>query len=388
MDLKKEIKLSDLVRRPKKTKAAGGVVTKPAAKRPSKKQEIVGLKIGASQIAAAKVMNNGGTPRLEQLARTSLEPGVVVAGEVRDVEALGLALDEFFTENNLPRRGIRLGIGTNRIGVRSLDVEGIDDVRQLGNAVRFRAHEALSIPMDQAVLDFHVTRETVSESGAVSRRVLLAAAYQEPIDHYIQAFRAANIELVGIDVEAFALLRAVSPQQAAGATAEPVAVVAIALGYDRSTLAISDGTVCDFMRVLEWGGGKLDAAIARELGLTLEEAAEIKLNVSLEPENDEEADPRLQRASRAVSRELESLGRELVASLQFYQGEPGSLPISELLVTGGTSKLPGLAAELERLIRVRVRLADPLLLVKAGQDVGDRDDLASLAIAIGLGVGQ
>ena len=288
MDLKKEIKLSDLFAGRRRRRQGRPPRTKPASesrKQQAKKQEIVGLKIGASQIAAAKVMNNGGTPRLEQLARSPLEAGVVVAGEVRDVEALSLALDAFFTENNLPRRGIRLGIGTNRIGVRSLDVEGIDDEQQLGNAVRFRAHEALSIPMDQAVLDYHVTRETVNESGGVSRRVLLAAAYQEPIDHYVQAFQAANLELVGIDVEAFALLRAVAPDQpAAEAAVEPVAVVALALGYDRSTLAISDGTVCDFMRVLEWGGSRLDAVIGRDLGLTLEEAAEVKLSVSLEPE--------------------------------------------------------------------------------------------------------
>jgi type IV pilus assembly protein PilM len=395
VDLKKEIKLSDIFKRPKKTGAAPGT-TKIAAKprkRSTKKQEIVGLKIGASQLAAAKVMNNGGTPKLEQLARTPLEAGVVVAGEVRDVEALARALDAFFTDNKLPRRGIRLGIGTNRIGVRSLDVEGIDDERQLGNAVRFRAHEALSIPMDQAVLDYQVTRETVNESGGISRRVLLTAAYQEPIDNYIRAFRAAKLELVGIDVEAFALLRAVAPEGASNSDADPtaegVAIVAVALGHDRSTLAISDGTVCDFMRVLEWGGGKLDAAISRELGLTLEEAAEIKRQVSLGATvHDADEDPRLARAARAVSRELESLGRELVASLQFYQSEPGSLAIAEILLTGGTSQMPGLDAELERLIRVRVKTADPLLVVNAGQGVGDRDDLASLAVAIGLGVGQ
>ena len=395
MDLKKEIKLSDIFKRPKKTTAAAGTTKSPAKprKRSTKKQEIVGLKIGASQLAAAKIMNNGGTPKLEQLARTPLEAGVVVAGEVRDVDALALALDAFFTENTLPRRGIRLGIGTNRIGVRSLDVEGIDDEKQLGNAVRFRAHEALSIPMDQAVLDYQVTRETVNESGGISRRVLLTAAYQEPIDNYIRAFRAAKLELVGIDVEAFALLRAVAPERTADSgddpTADRIAIVAVALGHDRSTLAISDGAVCDFMRVLEWGGGKLDAAISRELGLTLDEAADIKREVSLGPNaHGADDDPRLARAARAVSRELEALGRELVASLQFYQSEPGSLAIAEILLTGGTSQMPGLDAELERLIRVRVKAADPLLLVNAGQGVGDRDDLASLAIAIGLGVGQ
>jgi type IV pilus assembly protein PilM len=389
VDLKKEIKLSDLMRRPKKAKPVGtnassGGPAKQAKSR--KKQEIVGLKIGASQIAAALVVNNGSTPRLVQLARRPLDPGIVVAGEVRDVAALSEALKDFFAEHKLPRKGIRLGIGTNRIGVRSLDVEGIDDVRQLGNAVRFRAHEALAIPMDEAVLDYHVTGETVTESGGISRRVLLAAAYREPIDHYIEAFQAANLQLSGIDVEAFALLRAVAPKKAADPDAPPAAVVAVALGYDRSTLAISDGTVCDFMRVLEWGGGHLDAAIGRTLGLTLEEAVEVKNQLSLAPDPAE--DPRIARARVAVRTEIETLARELVASLQFYQSEPGSLPISEILITGGTSQLDGIPEELERLIRARVRAADPLSGVRAEPGASARDDLASLSIAIGLGVEQ
>src|SRR3954453_3617432 len=165
MDLNKEIKLSELVRRPKKkTKVAG--TTKPSSPKRKRrgKQEIVGLKIGASQIAASRVVNNGGPPaKLVQLARVPLEPGVVVGGEVRDVDALATALDHFFTENKLPRRGVRLGIGTNRIGVRAVDIEGIEDEQQLANAVRFRANEALSIPLDQAVLDYHIVSETVDE---------------------------------------------------------------------------------------------------------------------------------------------------------------------------------------------------------------------------------
>jgi type IV pilus assembly protein PilM len=387
VDLNKEIKLSDLVRRPQKSRKPG-VTTPSSAKRNRGKQELVGLKIGASQIAASRVVNNGGpASKLVQLARGPLEPGVVVAGEVRDVPALGAALDRFFTEHKLPRRGIRLGIGTNRIGVRTLHIEGIDDDRQLGNAVRFRALEALSIPLDQAVLDYHVVSETVDESGAVSRRVLLAAAYQEPIDHYIEACRAAKLELSGIDVEAFALLRAVASRSVPGEDGAPTAAsVVVSIGHDRSTLAISDGTICDFMRVLDWGGAKLEAAIARDLGLTVAEAADIKVRLDLASDASEEDDPRASRARAAVTRELHTLARELIASLQFYQSEPGSLAISEVLITGGTTKLPGLAEKLEELTRVRVRPADPLAGVEVSNGLRERDDLASLAVAIGLGV--
>ena len=387
MDLNKEIKLSDVFRRPKKKKANTPGTTKPSAakRKRRRKQEIVGLKIGASQIAASRVVNNGGPAKLVQLARVPLEPGVVVGGEVRDVKALATALDRFFVANKLPRRGIRLGIGTNRIGVRTVDIEGVDDERQLGNVVRFRAHEALSIPLDQAVLDYHVVSETVGESGAVSRRVLLAAAYKEPIDHYVEACRAAGLELSGIDVEAFALLRAVAPRNGASAGAPSVASVVVSIGHDRSTLAISDGTACDFMRVLDWGGSKLEAAIAQELGLTRPEAAELKLALDLGSDAPD-ADSRSQRTRAAVSRELETLARELVASLHFYQGQPGSLAISEVIVTGGTTRLPGLAEELGRLTRVPVRIADPLAGVQVTNGLAKRDDLASLSAAIGLGM--
>ena len=165
-----------------------------------------------------------------QLARSPLEPGVVVAGEVRDVPALATALDEFFTDNKLPRRGIRLGIGTNRIGVRTLDIEGIDDERQLANAVRFRAHEALSIPLDQAVLDYHVVGETVDESGA--RLAPRRARGRVPASRSTTTSRRAarrSLELAGIDVEAFALLRAVAPATLNGSTGA-AALVALSLG--------------------------------------------------------------------------------------------------------------------------------------------------------------
>jgi type IV pilus assembly protein PilM len=224
----------------------------------------------------------------------------------------------------------------------------------------------------------------VDESGAVSRRVLLAAAYKEPIDHYVEACRAAGLELSGIDVEAFALLRAVAPSNGNG-DAPTIASVVVSIGHDRSTLAISDGTVCDFMRVLDWGGSKLDAAIAQELGLTRPEAAELKLELDLGSDAPDH-DPRAPFARAAVERELQTLARELVSSLHFYQGQPGSLAISEVIVTGGTTRIPGLAEELERLTRVPVRIADPLAGVQISNGLAERDDLASLAAAIGLGV--
>src|SRR5207249_6835775 len=117
--------------------------------------EIVGLRVGATGISAAHVVNNGGKD-VVRIARAPLPYGVVDGGEVRDPVALGKALSDFFAANSLPRRGVRLGLANSRIGVRVIEVAGIDDEQQLENAIGFRAHEMLSVSLDEAVIDYHV----------------------------------------------------------------------------------------------------------------------------------------------------------------------------------------------------------------------------------------
>jgi type IV pilus assembly protein PilM len=349
-------------------------------------KRIVGLKIGASQLSAATVANNGHAEVL-QVARAALDPGIVAGGELRDPEALAEALKEFFAKNKLPRRGVRLGIATNRIGVRTLEIAGIGDAKQLANAIRFRAQEALPIPIDEAVLDYQVLGEYTNDEGAIVRRILLVLVYRDLVDRYVAACRKAGIGLVGIDLEAFALLRALAAPRDEGQQAS-AAFVAVTVGHDRTTFAVSDGRVCEFTRVLDWGGATLNVALARALDKAPSEVDEVKHQLTLDGSEVPEGltAEQAQACREALKRQVQAFARELVSSLQFYQGQPGSLGIGEIVITGGTAHLSGLAADLERLIGVRVRVGDPLVRVKLGKRFREPEQLGSLAVAIGLGI--
>ena len=349
-------------------------------------KDVVGLKIGASALAAARVSMNGAV-EVEQLAREPLAPGIVTAGEVRDVPALAGALDAFFKKHKLPRRGVRVGIANNRIGVRTIEISGIEDQRQLENAIRFRAQEVLPIPLDEAVLDYQVLSEGTGEDGVATKRILLVVAYRDLVDSYMAACRTANVRLAGIDLEAFALLRALgAPARPQGG--ERAALVAVAVGSERSTLAVSDGFTCEFTRVLEWGGAALTGALARVLDVEIEEAERIKTELSLEGEGPAAglSAESAARARDALHMGLQTFARELVSSLQFYQGQPDSLGIREVILAGGTAQLGGLAGVLERLIGVPVRVGDPLVAVSVAKKLKGGPVTPSLAVPIGLGM--
>ena len=350
--------------------------------------KLVGLKIGSSQLAAARIQN-GAVPELVQAVRGPLEPGIVVGGELRDPEALAVALKDFFKRHKLPRRGVRLGIANNRIGVRTFDVTGIDDPKQLDNAIKFRAQEVLPIPIEEAVLDYQILSEVTDAEGQLTRRVLLVVAYRELVDRYLLACTKAGIQVVGIDLEAFALLRALAEPRVEVENDERGALVAVSVGHERSTFAVSDGRVCEFTRVLEWGGWTMNVAIARALDTAPSEAEPIKRALSFTGPVELPAgvtEEQLATAREAAGRQLQSFARELVSSLQFYQNQPGSLGIGEIVVTGGTTHLPGFGEELQRLVGVPVRVGDPLSRVKVSKRVSEREQVGSLAVAIGLGI--
>ena len=349
-------------------------------------KRLVGLKVGASQIAAARVENNG-SAELVQFARQEIEPGIVVGGELREPDVLAEILRAFFKTHKLPQRNVRLGIANNRIGVRTLEIVGIDDPKQLENAIRFRAQEALPIQIEEAVLDYQILGESKNEEGQTVKRVLLVVAYRELVDRYVTACRKAGIELVGIDLEAFALLRAMAAPRGEQLPGD-AALVVVAVGHDRSTFAVSDGRVCEFTRVLDWGGSALNVALARALDLVPSEVEPIKKSLDLDATTPPAGVPpeKFDVVKDAVRRQIQSFARELVSSLQFYQNQPGSLGIGEIVLTGGTAHLPGLAEDLQRLIGVSVRVGDPLARVRVGKKLEASEQIGSLAIAIGLGI--
>jgi type IV pilus assembly protein PilM len=360
-----------------------------SSRRPGK---IVGLKIGASQLAAAVVEEQNGRSELVELARTPLEAGIVVDGEVRDPEALTSALRSFFADNKLPTRDVRIGIASNRIGVRTFDIAGVDDDARFDNAVRFKAHEVLPIAGNESVLDYRVLDERRAPTGEATRRIFLVVAPRDQVAPYAEAAQRAGLKLSGVDLESLGLLRAfVEPQEPGARKATDTATVVVAIGHEASTLMVSGGGVCEFTRVFDWGGSTLQEAIVQELDVRPAEAATILRHLSLAGSSarieglDDEARGK---AVEAVRLRLTPFARELVSSLQFYQTQPDSLGIGEIVITGGTSQLDGLADALNQIIGVSVRVGDPLQRVAAlrGVEAGFESVIGSFAVAIGLGI--
>ncbi len=171
-----------------------------------RQKPIVGLDIDPAGIAVARVSVNDGL-KLEQAFTASLEPGIVRDGEVVDVPALSEVLKSVWSDHKGLDRRVRIGVANQKVVVRTIELPIGAEGKELDAAVRFQAQDALPMPLDQAVLDWQTLAVTETENGP-RQRVLIAAARRDMIEPVVAAARGAGLRVEGIDLAAFAMIRA------------------------------------------------------------------------------------------------------------------------------------------------------------------------------------
>jgi type IV pilus assembly protein PilM len=346
---------------------------KPARGPRTRGKAIVGLDIEPGYIAAVETAP--GSVAVRHAAFTELPPDLVRDGEVVDPEALGNVLKEFFVVHRLPTR-VRVGLANQRIVMRTIDLPPITDEKQLASAIRFQAQEHIAMPLDQAVLE-HQALGLVGTADGPRSRVVLVAARREMVDRLLTATRIAGLRLEGVDLSAFALIRAL--HRAPDAETQ---VAYINLG-SMTNLAVAANTRCLFTRVVPVGFQAMVTDLSSRRALTTEHSRGWLRHVGLSlPLEQIEGAPEVVQTAREVLEDgVARIAAEISATLDFYASQTGGALTQRAIVTGAGASIIGLADRLalDLGIPVEVRTVSP-----GHADAFGGIDPGELTVAAGL----
>lgn len=347
---------------------------------------MVGLEIEAAGIAAAEVdAANRVSGAMQPLPADAFHEGEIV-----DADAVTAGLKELWSQHKLSKR-VRVGIGNQRVVVRTLRLPAIEDPEEMKAAVRFQAQEQMPMPLDQAVLEHQVVGGVAGADGTSPQvDVVVVAARREMVESFVEPLRRAGLEPVGIDLSAFGMIRALAGLDVGG-TAAPTeagegeapgdqAVLYCNLG-DVMNLAVARGRSCLFTRVSLGGMEPIAGRLADEAGLTPEHARQWLAYVGLSaPVEQIEGDPEVVARTRAaLANGVSDLVDELRLSLDYYGAQESAVPVDRIVVCGPGSAIPGLTAAMEGNVALPIVAARPAAF--AGYDDGVA---ARLTLAYGL----
>lgn len=343
--------------------------------RRSRNKSVVGVEIEPGAVTVARVAVNGHIA-VEQAATAPLEPNVVRDGEVVDAEAVSAALRAIWDEHKGLAKNVRVGVANARIVMRVLDLPELDNPKELEAVVRFHAEQELPMPLDSAVLDHQVIGSVLTPEGP-RLRVVIVAARREMIERVVASVRAAGLKIEGIDLSAFAMVRALKRDD------DPTLYVAVG---GTTNLAVADDRGCLFTRVT---GGGLEAmvhALAERLSVSVDTARTFVTRAGFEGTGFDLAEDgeavAMTRTTLAAG--VRQIAGEIRSSLDFHQAQSAEdAAVQKVVLTGPAAEVPGFARTLCTELGLPVETRG---VAEIGPGVDDDLDPARLSIAAGLAV--
>jgi type IV pilus assembly protein PilM len=352
----------------------------------------VGIDLEQLSIAAAQVSGSRQGRTLTHAAVQSLPPGLMFEGEVVDVEGLGAELKTFWKASGFSGKRFSLGIANQKIVVRTMEFPAMDE-KELRAAIEFQAQDAIPIPLANAVLDFQVLESRSAEDGSTTQKVLIVAAQRDMIQQFLDAARAAGLSVDGIDLQAFALLRSVAPPAAlgdqAGGPGPGTALINISSGT--TNLVVTVDETPRFTRVVNIGCETLTDALARNRGISRDEADLLRLNVGLsgsEPAFADMEPSTLAEIHYVLDAAAEPFADEIRRSIDYYHSQGDQGQISQILLSGEGALTRNVCDYLAQVLRIPVAIGNPLQHVSENKTKIPQADLQAmsprLAVALGL----
>jgi len=320
-----------------------------------RKNQPVGLDIDPAGVAVAQVAVNGHL-EIQRAAYAELDAGVVRDGEVTDPTVLTQTLKALWREHKgLPKR-VRVGVANQKVAVRIVELPPLQDRRKLEAALRFQAAEQLPMPLESAVLDFHPLGIEQTAAGPRQRAVVVAAR-KDMVERLSGAVRAAGLRVEGIDLSAFAMIRAlhgagapaadaVEPEAGTPAAAEQVVYLWIG---GITNIAVAQGSTCVFTRASGGGLESLAIELAERRRLTLSHARQWLEHVGLDtPVALVEGDADIIGSAREVlDAGVRRIAHEVRGSLDFQASYGGAGSVRRVVLTGPATAVAGFGFALE-----------------------------------------
>lgn len=339
-----------------------------------KDKPILGLDIGSRAAKIVQLQRSGNKTQVLGYGYAPFAADAIIEGIVSDPQAIADSIKQLLTQptaGTLHARRVALSIPISKVFTRIIQLPPMKP-GDLEQAVRFEAEQYVPVPINDLYLDYEVidadvptvapvpaakpaddkkAAEPAKPAEKVAEKhqdILMVAAPRAIVDSYMKLFQYLDMEVDSIETSQAAITRAMvianRPDQAS---------LVVDFGSTSTDLSVYDG-VTRLAGTFSVGGDDLTQTLVKTLGITLDQANEIKYKFGLGSSGLQS------KIMQALDPQLKTMVAELKKAIKFYQdrGE-GKRSVDTLFLTGGSSRMPGLVDYLYKELGVPIILGDP-----------------------------
>lgn len=312
---------------------------------------IVGLDISDRTVKFIRFSQRRLRIKVEAYGSVAIEEGVVVGGEIKKPEILipKLAALKIQSGGIFRDRFVVASLPEEKSFLRIIQVPRVK-AEKLHNAVRWELEGNIPIAPEEIYFDYEVAPSSDDKPDHFD--VLTIAFPRTIVDTYVSVLRQAGFIPLALELESQSIARALVDRKDISTPR-----VFVDIGASRTSFVLIGGGTIILTSTIQLSGVEFNEAIMRALGITFEEAEEIKKKDGLR-KNAHDG-----KAAAALKPILETLSDEIEKQIEFYRDHlserhGASRDIESIVLTGGDASLIGLDAYLARALKKPVLMGN------------------------------
>ncbi len=375
--MKKNIDVQDVIF---KIREALGLVPK----------ELIGVDIGQSSVKVSKILNKNDTYTLAKYASVPLPEATIIEDEIQDEDALKAALVAAFEQAKITEPYVCLGLSGPNTVIKKIQLAGGDE-DELEDQVIWEAEQYLPFPVEECNIDWYVIGENMGGGldvivVAVKKDVLYAfKSIIESLGKKVKVADLSSLALTNVyeiaaedtgfveseeddddDDETF--------ERTSANTSTKVLIpssLLIDIGSQATIFIVMKNGVPVFVKEIILGGASITEEIQRQLGVTFEEAEDLKKMSSGEGVPDD--------VLMIINEINGAIVSELKKAQDFYINATSDDSLRDITVTGGSVRLPNLLEEIRSAFGVTVNVLNPFNEIEFNESDFSDEELNDMA---------
>ncbi len=340
-----------------------------------KEQLVVGVDIGSHAVKVCQLKRTERGYAVVNLGSSIIPEGAVDDGTLNDPEAVGAVISELFNNLKIKAKKVGFSISGYSVIVKKVNLTVMEEDK-LEEHIMAEAEQYIPFDIDDVYLDFQDLKTNTADSDRTD--VMLVAAKKEIVDGYIEMLEGLGLQPVIVDVDGFALENTYEYNHPKN---ENVALVDI--GASKMNINILSAGISVVARDIVVGSRQLTDQIQNAFDLDYEEAEALKLGHT--PAGEKQAQIEEIFTSTCTQWVL-----EIKKAIDLYHSNHPDEPLIKLVLSGGGSKVTGLADFLTSETSLPVEIFNPFESMVVNNKKIDSEYLKNIgpemAIATGIAI--
>jgi type IV pilus assembly protein PilM len=303
---------------------------------------VVGVDIGAHSIKVCSVSGGPGKYKIDHFGIYTLSEAALIEDEIQKPTEIVDGVLEALQKAKIKSKTLCLGLfGPNTMTKRLSVPEGNEE--EIEDHILWEAEQYITFGADDSQIDYHI----LGENAGGGKDALVVAAKSEVVNNFMLLLKQAKLNTKIVDLNVIALTNVF--EEVCGDNLEKYAVGTLIIDYGAQSTKIiiykRGGPI--FTKEIPVGGGLITEEIQRQMGVSYEEAEDLKTSPDLPEE-----------ILNIINVQLDQHIAEIKKNINFYISAGSTEKVDYCFVTGGSILLPGFFDKLTASTGMAVNLLD------------------------------